>query len=646
MPEVNADIVADHADMTLRAELFSDGAKRLLLMIDNWGLAPVFFDTLEILHAESASADPDDFQVIDSIIFEAPYDPGRFPYPYEVSRDFFKSLGEGLHAFKYKVTFYNKEEAYSAPLVLRFDLFPPYRSTRPTAFAEIETVTDKRLGDLGDELLIPLPDYLDFQPQDRVRWYWTNLPPEEDGTYPFLADQVVAGQREVLRISGDDVRRMGDGGCYTWYELYDKAGHFSKFSEFRRVSVALGQLPTVLHDPTVNVASAVDGYLVDQQDVNFGVKVHVRIPQHVKPTDMIRVLWGDQATSWEQLGSTPEERIFPIAAGNILTEYGPGPGEVETHVKYQLMRGDELLGEPGIDVYVNLETFGPIDPNPEWPDPINKALPLASIYGEVSDTENVLLLADAGEDVELRVRLFETVQVNDKLVFYWDGGVISGADYTVQPGDSVGTLITRVVPWLTIKGAGNGIKHVHYDVTRPGVHNPIKSRAQDVAVSAIDITPDAPDFLGLNPLGWLSCVSLFEDRANPHPLEPAIRVHVPNLRGRGLQAGENIRMSWTVKEGYSESGDPIDAVKYEPTIPLTDDMIENGFIWYIEPYARYIAPIYLTSRDGFCRVTYSFTQAGDEVTSQPVQTVISMHAGGPCDISFRMPADASDRPGR
>jgi len=308
------------------------------------------------------------------------------------------------------------------------------------------------------------------------------------------------------------------------------------------------------------------------------------------------------------------------------------------------MRGDVLLGEPGIDVYVNLEAVGPIDPDPEWPDPINKALPLASVYGAISDAENELLLADAGEDAELRVRLFDTVQVDDKLVFYWDGGVISGADYTVQPGDAVGTLITRVVPWLTIKGAGNGIKHVHYEVTRPGVHNPIKSRAQDVAVSAIDITPDAPEFLGLNPLGWLSCVSLFEDRANPHPLEPAIRVQVPHLQGRGLQAGENIRMSWTVTEGIFEGGDPIDAVKYEPTIPLTEDMIENGFIWYVEPYTRYIAPIYHVSKDGFCKVTYSFMQGGDQVTSQSVQTTISMHAGGPCDISFRKPASGSVTP--
>ncbi|WP_434517898.1 hypothetical protein [Pseudomonas sp. NFX1] len=647
-PEVNVDIVADPDDWTLRAELYSDPSKQLLLIIPLWSRSAPrgASDELEIFHAASASPAPDDFEVIDKIIFDGPLDPLKFPYSYELDRHFFLGLGEGFHTFKYRVTLYNTEENFSDPLVLRFDLFPPYRSIRPTAFAEIEAVTDERLVDLGDELLIPLPDYLDFEEQDRVRWYWSNQAPEEDGTYPFIDDQVVKGKGEVLRISGDDVRRMGDGGCYVWYELYDKAGHHSKFSEVRRVSVALGQLPTVLHDPTVNVATPTDGYLVDQEDVSFGVKVHVRLPEHIKPTDRIRVLWGDHATAWEQLGSMPDERIFPIAAGVIRNEYGPGPGDVETRVKYELMRGDELLGEPGINVYVNLETFGPIDPDPEWPDPINKALPLASVYGAGSATENTLDLRDTNQDAELRVRLFETVAVNDKLVFYWDSVPISGAEYTVQAGDDVGTLITRVVPWSGIKTAGNGIKHVHYVVTRPSVLNPIKSGRQDVAVSAIDITPEAPEFLGLNRIGWLSCVSLFEDRLNPDPREPAVRVKVPSLQGRGLSPGESITMSWTVKEAIDGSGDPIDGVKYEPTISLTDEMINDGFIWYVTPYDRYIAPIYHLSTDGFATVTYSFMQEGQAVTSLPAQATVSMHAGTPCDISFRSSSSGISVPGK
>ncbi|MDO7912670.1 hypothetical protein ACQKO6_02625 [Pseudomonas monteilii] len=633
-PRIDDALVADKTDMTVRSSYLLDDSLTFALSIVLWPNlappAPGVVDTLTVTRVQS-----------NKVVFTDDYNQtnaGEFPLRLDFPRPQVDEWGEGDNTFNYEVLSYNGESSLSQDLVLKFDRFAPYRTSSPEKFPLITDVTDSNIG----TVTLQLPSYADRANGDTVYWFWLkDLPDNPTQVQPSGSAKVESNLPQAITVPADVIRTVGDGGVYVLYALEDKAGNISRLSVYTEVGVAIGPLPSNLKPPQVPTVTA---GLVTQEDVFNGVQVHVPSFDNFKATDQIRVVWNGAAQPWREVGDAGVfPQVFDISGATVWNSYGDSStGNVEIEVAYEVRRGTVPQGGQAIQVDVNLERIGPVnpgpDPDPDWPGPINPRLPEPEVYGEVSDTLNELLPADEYKDASLVVLVDATLREGDVLAFYWNDMHLDTLDYLLV-ADDIGEELTRVVPWDAIKAQGNGDIPVHYRVSRSGNPNSALSRDVTVAVSAIGIHPDKPEFLGGNtgaPVGWLTCRALYDDAA-PSPLDPAIRVQVPDLAQYGLAVGDKVTLHWTAVHGFT--GDTlIPGIDLDKEIELTTANL-NGFVWRVQPYDTHILPIYefdqsaMPVRDGRGRVHYTFTLAGKAYTSDVEERIVSMHnATGPCPL--------------
>lgn len=623
-PEIDDALLADKADNTVLAKYLVDPAFTFQLTIPPWNiLAPSGHeDTLTVRHAQSGT-----------VIHYGKYNedsPVKPPLPISIEKAQLDQWGEGAHVFNYELHTFLGVTQYSTDLELKFDRIPPYRASVPEKFPPIADITDDNISTVR----LMLPSYADRADGDKVHWFWLNAMPEPpESTEPNGTLDVAVTLPQAISVPTDTIRNLGDGGIYVFYALEDKAGNKSRLSFATEVGVAIGPLPDNLKDPLVPTETA---GLVTQQDVFNGVQVHVLAFDNFKPTDQIRVIWGAAAQPWREIGSGGVfPQVFDIAPRIVWESYGAAStGVVSVKVAYEVRRGTVPQGGKDIDVNVNLERIGPVnpgpDPDPEWPDPVNPRLPEPEIYGEVSDTLNELLPEDEYEDARLELLIHDSLLEDDVLSFYWNDVHLDGLDHTLVTAE-IGTQLEFKVPWAAIKAQGNGDMPVHYRVRRPGNPNIVRSLDVTVAVTAIGIHPEKPTFLGGNtqdPVGWLTCGALYDD-VTPDPLDPAIRVQVPDLAQYGLKDGDTVTLKWTAVHGFTGET-PIPGLDLSEDITLTATNL-NGFVWRVQPYATHILPIYDFDTAtpplhlGRGRVHYEFTLAGQLYESEVEERIVAMH---------------------
>lgn len=631
-PQIDDALLADKSDMTVRSKYLKDESLTFTLGIALWpSLAPElpnFVDTLTVRHMQT-----------NKVVFSGTYDQGNaseFPLQINFTRAQRDEWGEGTNTFNYEVLSYNGVSTVSDDLVLKFDRNPPYRDGRPAKFPSITDITDSNIS----AVTLQLPSYTDRADGDILYWFWLKEIPENPSQVsPTGIVSVESNLPQAVPVPADVIRDLGDGGIYVVYALQDKAGNISRLSDFTEVGVAIGPLPSNLKPPQVPTVTA---GLITQEDVFKGVQVHVPLFDNFKPTDQIRVIWKDEAQPWREVGNAGVfPQIFDISAMTVWNSYGQAStGIVKVEVAYEVRRGTVLQGKQAIEVNVNLERIGPVDPgpDPDWPDLVNPRLPTPEVYGEVSNKLNELLPEDEYKDATLVLQVHTSLLEKDVLAFYWNDVHLDTLDHTLTASD-IGEELERVVPWEAIKAQGNGDIPVHYRVSRPGNPNTALSSDVTVAVSAIVIHPDKPEFLGGNtqpPVGWLTCGALYDDAA-PSDLDPAIRVQVPDLAQYGLTVGDKVTLHWTAVHGFTGET-AIPEIDLEEEIELTTANL-NGFVWRVQPYDRHILPIYHFDQtatpvhDGRGRVHYTFTLAGEDYASDVVEQIVSMHnAVEPCPL--------------
>ncbi|WP_409487795.1 hypothetical protein ACK1U3_16375 [Pseudomonas promysalinigenes] len=627
-PGVDAALIADPADNTVKVEYLEDDSKVFQITIPAWAsmAPPTMFDTLTVTHVQTGKT-----------VLEEQYnrdDAADFPLSITFDRAQLDGWTDGDNTFRYEVLTYNSSHDVSDDLTLRFDRKPPYDKATPLLFPPIPDITDANKASVK----LTLPVYADRADGDEVHWLWLKEKPEPGDDITPTGSVAVGVLPQEISVPASVIEGVGDGGVWALYVLSDKAGNVSRISLPQEVGVAIGPLPANLQPPLV--AAADDG-VIDQQDVFEGVVVQVQAFDNAKPTDEVRVIWDGVASEWREVGNLKTFPMdFRMTAKDVWDSYGASStGEVAVTVGYEVRRGTVPQGGMDIEVMVNLERVGPVDPgpgpDPEWPDPVNPRLPLAAVYGKVSDTENTLLPEDEFEDARLLVHIHDSLQEDDQLTFYWDDAHLDTLDYELESGD-IDDELELEVPWAAIAARGNGTVAVHYTVTRPGNPNVVSSQSADVEVTAIDIHPVQPEFLGGNtnpPIGWLTCGALYDD-ANPSSLDPAIRVQVPDLTEYGLTVGDTVKLCWTAVQGYA--GDvPVDGVDLEEEITLTASN-SKGFIWRVQPYADHILPIFHAAppdHDGRGRVWYEFVKGGRTYKSEVEERMVSMHdASGSCPL--------------
>lgn len=634
-PTIKETLLADPADNTVKNSVLLNPAENLIIDLQPWDtFAPpesTLFDTLYVYHTAATGGREEIFNQE----FNADDKPD-FPFAFTVPKAKIEAWGEGEHKFSCEVQPYNGGDRIisDGELSLIFDRVPPYGQATPAPFTPIADVTDANI-DIVD---LAFPEYDDYKAGDTVHVYWLkSVPDDPSGLTPVVSVPVQAPP-QALRVPKKAIEDTGDGGAYALYLLVDKAGNISKLSQYLPVGVAIGPLPTGLQDPVVPLAPSGDG-LIDQEDVFTGVSVQIPEFSNFKPTDELEVTWGTLKLGWQPIGNAPR---FPLVVNltslQVWEQYGStSSGDVQTPVSYELRRGAVSAGSKSIDVNVNLERIGPVDPNPdpEWPGPVNPKLGPVTVTGAISGKANELTPDDETHPASLTFLLDAAFKEGDNITFYWGAQHIADADYPVESGDP-GSNITCEIPWEYIEAGKNGTVPVHYEITRTGIPNKTASPSTDVLVNAIVLRPEAPAFLGGNteaPVGWLGCKSLF-DPNDPTDTVPSIRVQVPDLAQYGLTESDTVTMHWTAVHGYS--GDTkIPGIDKTEDIALTGGKL-NGFVWRIEPYDKHILPIpnYSTTiREGRGRVTYSFTLEGKPYTSLTLEQIVSMHQlGAACPL--------------
>lgn len=634
-PELPASAIVDNTDGTLHKDALEAD---LPLSMPMWLGTPGPGEgqsQCEVLWSPVRDHDPP-LESEYRVVYETSVGPDQ-TYPLALSVPQSSLGGQGKHYLLIRVAHWNGTGPdFSSPMPVICDSRPPYRQDDPLPLQMPDgPVTDAWLAANDDKLVVGLPQYADFQPGDKVVYYWGQ-------TFPLdrIASVAVDDSQwpMPLEISGDLIRATGSGVCYAQYELFDKATNRSRPSTPVSVEVVLSALPSGLQEPVV--PSAADG-LLNLKDAIDGVVVQIPEFDDHLPGDSVILTWGAAELAPRLVGDSPVFPLpVPIPPVVLRDTYSGGSGAVSTPVSYRVRRGSLSSEVKSITVDVDFSVIGPApDPGTNWPDPVNSALSAAEIYGKHSATLNVLAVNDHGEPASLTFRLYEPLKPGEIVSFYWHGTEVAEARYTVQDTDAPTAAVTVEIPWRYIEQASNHVQlPVHYRIAGPGSDN--QQHSPDTPVNASPIpAPPAPAFQGLYGDQLLNCDSLYEDPAQPHPLEPAIRVEIPDLSQApySLKEGDTLTLHWIALAGIA--GETfLDVTDLHEPVTLDAAHPPTGFVWRVQPYDTHVLPTYDPdnpgNRVGRGRATYAFEQAGKPVVSLQAQALVAMSASnGSCPIS-------------
>lgn len=635
--------IVDDTDGTLNKDFLKDA---LPVAVSEWSDLPpdgTRFARVDVEWAPAAedgsAPDPSTYASVNGRDVPGPLFPDDFPLMFEVP---LATLAvDGRYYLRLALGPYSGgAKLYSVPVPITCDSEGPYVHATPAVMDLIpDEVLDSSFGP-DDEVVGGIPEYPDYQPGDQVAFFWAQPPFPEDwsGMVP-INTVALDGITWPFPVSypGAEIRTKDDGVWYPVYGLVDKATNPSKLSAQKGVNVALGPLPSGLRAPEVPLAK--DDGLVSLKDAIAGVTVRILDFVNHKPTDQIIITWGTSQLAGVPIGVGNFPMDIPVPADVLKANYGAATGAVATDVSYVIYRGGVLSAPETTSVEVDFSTIGPPNPDPDWPNPVNPVLPLAKVYGKTNPTQNVLTRENENEPADVTLELYDPLEPNEIIDFYWKGALVTEAQYVVQISDSAGDVITVEIPWRYIEEGFNDPKlPVHYRIrARADLEdNEQHSPNTEVNVNAVIPVGPAAAFLGEVPgpggVKFLNCQSLYD--IPPHADDPAIRVQVPDLSGPpfNLAAGAILSMSWRVA-GYP-GGNPIPSVNFDDDITLDVDHPATGFVWRVTPYADYIAPIYTEGpQDGTATVTYTFEFNSETVSSIPVEGNVAMHTGvGPCPI--------------
>lgn len=633
-PALHPGAIIDPADGTLNKNYLEND---LQVTIQRWENLPDNPDRAQTVFLQWAPAG-EPYQDVGSLVITPPIDEDLFPIE-SLAVPKVLLQRDGPHNLRYRIRHYNGDYENSPVVSVIVDGTEPWPDQEPPPLLmPAGPITDETLQNNPDGIVAIIPDYARRQEGDWVIWWWSSLPIPEDPTQIEIAGQApVTGTPPQFRVRTETIIENGDGGCFITYALMDKALNRSRIGVYTPMDVALGQLPNDLARPRVPLAEG-DG-LIDLMDANIGVVVEIPLYEGWKDKDRIKVTWGSTVLPAHEVGPNPDFPLMVRVPSAVLkSEYGDVVGGVSTTVSYQVLRGTVPFDSPTESVMVDFSYIGPPRPDPDetWPDPVNPNLGQLDTYGKASQLFNELTPEDKGLPAEQNILLYEGAKADDVIEFYWGGRLAT--TYVVQGFESPGEEIGVEVGWDIIEAVGNGPEvPVHYRIGAPGSPNQQHSQTYQVKVAAIVITPDAPQYLGRNEFtGWLTCGSLWEDPDNPHPLEPAVRVRVPDLT-EYLSNGDTVTLTWTPYDRPEPGqGEIIESAVLRQEIILGGDTPATGFVWRVQPYEQYILPIYNPgggSSDGRAETRYSFQLNGEPITSLADEEVVSMHnPSGPCQI--------------
>ncbi|UFH48277.1 hypothetical protein [Pseudomonas sp. KNUC1026] len=497
---------------------------------------------------------------------------------------------EGKIALRLHVEQFTGDEFFSDALNFITDITPPFgRKLPPAPILSPELVTQEYLDD-GNKIQVKIAPYPDFQPGDKVQVFWAFLTSGNISYGPITDPLEMTATEFSVDLPTEAATERGSGTYLAAAYFADKAGNISLMSDVDSLGVVLGAMATGMAPPSVPLAQAAQDDFLSLEDAYHGVEVHIPAFLNVQQGDAIRLYWGTQPG----YDFIPSRWPFPdaplaVAVPNTLlaSDYGNHTGKLDTDVAYEVTRGGFVMGtRQSTMIQVDFSIKGPVDPDPDWPDPVNEALTPADIRS-TSGKPNRIEKADRGQPAQLKVTLHKDIEVGQPLKFYL--GEFLLVEHPVKAGEP-GTEISVQVPWLKIEACGNGIFDLYYHLITTTSGNYWKSPSVKAVVAANVIAPLVMKTPAGGDMGkWLACSSLVKSAGEDGI--PAgkwyVKIQTPDL-SRYLAKGDEVELHWEPFIGYTDK--PAHA-PFIATVTFDDKHPVTGFIWKL-PYDPHVLSIY------------------------------------------------------
>ena len=510
----------------------------------------------------------------------------------------------------------------SDPLECNVDRTPPAVFLPPGIPKEVEEGLTKKYLDDNDYVPVKISEYGEMRIGDFIELYYGDSITLAELIATFTRDD--ATSEIVLKLTADQVFKLGEGKHGLFYKVIDRKGNPSIFSPSVTFEVVLTDAPEGLLPLSIPLYDSVGDGLVDLKDAQTPLGVGILDEYtHYLPGDELVVTYDGIL----QVAKTINDFPFYVDI-SFKDVFNNDPGEKTVAVSYQIKRGSTYYPPTPISKNVDVDLRKPGLPiDPDNPDPTNPNLALVTVQGNSGGTVNTLREADKDEDVTVTVNIYTDAKEDDTVQLRYAGQLVSEADGgLITIPDVIPTSLQWEVDWSVFAAAGNGdpTHPMAYVIGHPLNDNVDISDPREVDVLIQEETVPDPEFLHLDPdpdlVNFLNCGSL---RRDPNQ-GVVVEVRVPG----GELALANQELIFTY-QGYTDAGgaNPKPGTFLEVLYTPTDQEAAAGFIVKI-PYAPILATL-----NAWGRVHYTAVINGRDTPSKVHGVRVYMVVeGGTCPL--------------
>lgn len=468
---------------------------------------------------------------------------------------------EGLHTVAYEVTNPANQVSKTSPSVpLIIDKTPPGAPELASLQfpKEVEGgLTSAELALLGGTLPAHVAGYTGMAKHDLIKTYWGDIAGPE-----AIVNENDMGLDEVkLEFSREFLDSVGEEPHLVKYQVFDRAGNPSRFSNPATVVLKLRDAPTDFPAPVIDVGV---GTLIDFSEAQLGVRVDIPHYPDASAYDSIRLYWGD--TRMTSIEVSPGDESSPI----VLSLRVPF-GTINTYpegtvpVSYEVWRADQIVGSSlasSIEVFLTLPVT----------DPLNAIVVQGTSVSGPSNEDNFIDEDDYELSARGIIKWNTDLQTGDDIDLYW-GEQHKAQWYQIKSTDaSAGRDLNIPIANEIIRMQGTGSEiPVSFKVLRSGNPNGATSPIQLVIVRSKEELPGGPEGLE-GPSFNLTSTGVLGPNENPNGADVTIAPY--------LNIARDQLVTLTFK-GFDDLGNPIDAAGYTDTRKIDDDDIAEGYVFTV-----------------------------------------------------------------
>lgn len=466
-------------------------------------------------------------------------------------------FSEGFHNVQYLITNPdNQTEALSDNFRIQIDKTPP---GAPELAAiqfppEIQNgLTAAELDELGGKLDVQIAGYTGMRKHDFIQTWWGDT----EGPTAVVNEDDMGLDKVVITFTRDFLNGIGEGEQLVKYQIFDRAGNASMFSNPVPVTLKLQDLPSNYPAPVIDPAA---GDLIDYTEAKAGVLVDIPHYPGAAALDHIQLFWGDDNPLLPVIVPAGDENEDIVMTLRVPYEAIMRTPEGKVSVHYEVSRKDEITG---FSLYTDIDVFAVLP----LPAPLDSLIIQGTSVANPNKDDNFI----DEDDYELNGRGIvgwnTDLAISDDLNLYW-GDQVKLQWYQIKSSD-IANQKDLIIPIdgdiMRSQGTGAAIP-VHFTVTRAGNPNPVKSPVQPVTVRSKEEQPGGSD--GLNgPTFNLTPNGVLGPNENPDGAYVTVAPYTNIAEGQ--------RITFTFK-GFDTSNNPIESATYVATRKLDEiDSVEG-----------------------------------------------------------------------